>query len=175
MGSFFTKPVEPKIDHTNFKGAGCIFTNKILILAGYQPTKSTPHISGFGGKRKAKESFMHTALRETLEELFDIKNVPEHLIESIQMLVPPESVMVQGEYIVLIYSFRDLSEILTLVRQYISNLDLYPRGFPTNVHELVMGRIIHPESEISHLCILPAVKHLKLDPLFLEDINILLK
>jgi hypothetical protein len=175
MGSFNTKPVETKTDHTNFKGAGCIFTNKISILAGYQPNKPIPHISGFGGKRKSKETFMHTALRETLEELFDMKNVPEHLIESIQMLVPPDSVLLQGDYILLVYSFRGLSEILSLVRQYISNVELYPRGFPTNVHELVMGRIIHPESEISHLCILPAVKNLKLDPLFLEDINILLR
>ena len=67
---WFAKFVRSKAapeDESNFMGAGCIFTNGTHVLAGFQPNKKSPAISGFGGKRHGTETFTQTALRETLE------------------------------------------------------------------------------------------------------------
>jgi len=153
-----------------FKAAGCIFTNKIHILAGYQPNKKTPYISGFGGARQANESFVETALRETIEELLDIKDVPYNLIDTIQHTIIPDYVINNKQYVTLVYSFDQLIEILVAAHCFIDHLEIY-RKFPTNLDGLIIDRIIRPSAEITHLCLLPVSKNLILDPLFVEDIN----
>jgi hypothetical protein len=57
------------------EAAGIVFTNGTHILAGYQPRKKNPHISGLGGSKQKDESYMQTAWRETLEELFELKDI----------------------------------------------------------------------------------------------------
>jgi hypothetical protein len=45
-------------------------------------------VSGLGGKREEGEEFWTTALRETVEELFELSTVPPGWIEQIQCSVP---------------------------------------------------------------------------------------
>jgi 8-oxo-dGTP pyrophosphatase MutT (NUDIX family) len=54
-------------------GAGCIFTDGNLILAGYQP--KGPYISGIGGSSFDGEEPIVTAMREVMEELLGISGI----------------------------------------------------------------------------------------------------
>jgi len=171
MGNFSS--ISKKREFINFKGAGCIFTNKIHILAGYQPNKKEPTVSGFGGKRQGTETFIETALRETIEELFHIKSthIPQGLLDRIRDTVVPERIMYQGPYRAIIYTFDHLIEILACVKYYIGKSHLYPDGIPMTLNELIIERKIDPSAEISQLCLLPVSKNLSIDSLFIKDIN----
>ena len=71
----FTRLVNINAENVeNFRAAGSVFTDSKIILAGYQPRKKKPFISGIGGKREEGESYMDTAIRETVEELFEFKD-----------------------------------------------------------------------------------------------------
>ena len=169
MGAFFS--ISKKREYNNFKGAGCIFTNKIHILAGYQPNKKEPTISGFGGKRQGTETYIETALRETIEELFHIKDVPIALLDRIRDTVVPERILYQGHYRAIIYTFDHLIEILACVKYYIGKSDLYPDGFPMTLNDLIIERKINASAEISQLCVLPVSNNLTIDSFFIKDIN----
>jgi hypothetical protein len=175
MGSFFSKTKTPKTTRENFVSAGCIFTNKTHILAGYQPNKKTPYISGFGGKRIGDEDFRITAMRETLEELFDMKDIPIDLINHINDQIVPIKVIINGTHINLVMSFHHIIDILRYLRDYGINTCMYSNRFPYTISELIFERKANKTSEIKHLCILPVDTILPVDPLFVEDLNLLLK
>lgn len=154
------------------KSAGCMFIDKTHILAGYQPNKKIPMISGFGGKSIGNESLTETALRETLEELFHLKEIPKGLIERIIETIQPRIIMNKG-YLVLVYTFDQLVEILACSKYYIGSLEIYPDHYPMSVESLIIHRVIDSSAEVAQLCILPLVKNLLVDPLFLGDLNLL--
>jgi hypothetical protein len=168
MGSFLTRP---KVhNYANFKAAGCVFMNQTHILAAYQPNKKRPHISGFGGKRMAEETFLQTALRETVEELFDLE-VPQKLLRALSQSVFPTRVVLRGSYVCVIYTFDQLMDILQICKKFLEKT-VYP-VFPETLEELILKRQPRATSELGHLCLLPLVKDLQIDPLFLEDLNLL--
>jgi hypothetical protein len=163
-----------KYDYTNFKAAGCVFMSKTHILAAYQPNKKYSHISGLGGKREANETYMETALRETLEELFDLE-APLNLIQRIKDTLIPRRILLEGSYVCIVYDLDQLVEILFLCNESLRQLDLYPGGCPLTVEDLILKRSVMSRSEVSHLCLLPLINSLKIDRFFLKDINNLLK
>ena len=63
--------------NTDYQAAGIIFTNNTHIISGYQEDSETKRyaFSGFGGKKEDfdEEKPAYTAIREMLEELFDIQ------------------------------------------------------------------------------------------------------
>ena len=150
--------------------AGCLFTNYNHVLAGYQPKKKIPFISGFGGKKLSNENIIETAIRETIEELFDIDYVPFELIYRIKK-INPTKVVTQDNYLMLVYSFEQLLDILHISKEIIST-NLY-LSFPTTIPDLIINRIINNKAEISQLCLLPYTKNLKIDPIFILDINLI--
>jgi hypothetical protein len=150
--------------------AGCLFTNYNHVLAGYQPKKKIPFISGFGGKKLSYETIIETAIRETIEELFDINYVPFELIYRIKKINPTKVIM-QDNYLLFVYSFEQLLDILHISKEIISTY-IY-LSFPTTVHDLIFNRIINNKSEVSQLCLLPYTKNIKIDPIFILDINLI--
>lgn len=64
-------------EHKDYKASGIIFTNNTHIIAGYQEDSQTNKFafSGFGGKKEVSDNNnpKFTAIREMLEELFDIQ------------------------------------------------------------------------------------------------------
>ena len=149
--------------------AGCLFTNYNHVLAGYQPKKKIPFISGFGGKKINYETITETAIRETIEELFDINYVPFELIYRIKKINPTKVVM-QDNYLLFVYSFEQLLDILYISKEIIST-NIY-LSFPLTIPDLIFNRIINNKSEISQLCLLPYTKNIKIDPIFILDINL---
>ena len=55
--------------------AGIMFTDKNSVLAGYSSHKLA--ITGIGGKKKGDETAIQTAIRETVEELFELEEIPK--------------------------------------------------------------------------------------------------
>lgn len=163
----------------NFSSAGCLFSNEQFLLAGYQPRKQKPFLSGLGGKREGDESFFVTALRETIEELFEIQTVPFEWIEEIQTTVVHKGIVKNGDYISVLYSFQDLESILHLLKQRGVESELY-EIFPTSLFELIFKRkLLEYPAEISHLTLLPLVLHSIetpfVSPYFIKDMRLLLQ
>jgi hypothetical protein len=163
-------------DPDNFKAAGVAFTNGRHVLAGYQPHKSHPSISGIGGSREPDESYMTTALRECVEELFEPTSIPKSLFVKLANITP-QKVIQSCSYINVIYTFDDLETMLLQMKRSGLVSPLY-MIFPRTVQELIMNRIpassLGPEKavEISHLALLPVVEHAAetfMDPYFMAD------
>ena len=153
----------------NFLGAGIFFTNGNLVLSGYQANKEIPMIGGIGGKKELNETYQETAIRETLEELFDIEPTKE-IIKLINMNIIYKKTMIQNNYIILVHTFEDLELILLKLNQYNIISPLYDI-FPTTISELILRRKYEEDSEISHLCLLPLKENLQIDPDFNQDVH----
>ena len=162
----------------DYSAAGSVFTDGKLILAGYQPRKRKPFISGIGGKKEVGETYMQTAIRETVEELFEFKTISAALIEEIKQTVKPQRVLQNDNYVFGVYTFADLEAMLKIISRYELKTELYDI-FPLSLMDLVFKRKLISKPEISHLCILPLVKHTKSNPFvnayFVEDMPILMK
>jgi hypothetical protein len=153
----------------SFTAAGCVFTNGTHILGGYQPNKDIPYISGFGGSRLEGETFERTAVREMIEELFDIE-VTGEMIKWILKIVTPSRTIKHTGYMILQYSFQQLDEIMKYLEPYGEDSGLY-KVWPKNLGDLIFKRTPKPSSEVSTLCILPFVKGLTIDEQFKNDIE----
>jgi hypothetical protein len=139
-------------------GAGVIFTDGKLMLCGYQPHKPVPFISGIGGKCEDGEDKLTCAIREMIEELFEIKYIVPLIISSMKELVPKKVIEMKYYYIV-IYSFEDLDRFLKMLSTLNIRSPLY-ETFPTCLTELLFNRKTDDiYSEISHLALLPVINH----------------
>jgi len=179
--AFITKTVVPLVnnfvtDPDGFKAAGVAFTNSRHVLAGYQPHKKHPSISGIGGSRESGESYMHTALRECVEELFEPTHIPKALLSKLAEIAP-QKVIQSKSYINAIYSFDDLQAMLIIMKRLGLRSPLY-ETFPRNLTELIMNRVPTgalsgaKAAEISHLALLPVVTQAAetfMDPYFVAD------
>jgi hypothetical protein len=163
-----------------FRGAGCVFTNGHTVLAGYQKKKGDIIISGLGGSREEGESYMDTALRETIEELFHVKEVPPKCIETLKKVLKPvrirgKEVEDWGMYITVIYTFEQLETLLKYAEKANIKGPLYDT-FPKTVSDLLLKRRANRGSsppEIVYLTIIPSDSEYlnsPIQPEFLEDI-----
>lgn len=161
----------------NYSSAGCIFFDEKFVLAGYQPRKQKPFLSGLGGKKEEGETYEITALRETIEELFELQTVPLQWIHTIQERIPSKGSLKNGDYISLLYSLEDLQQILLILQEFGVESELYEE-FPNNLLSLLFYRkqLQYP-AEISHLSLLPFVNHTSeipfVSPYFVKDLRLL--
>jgi 8-oxo-dGTP pyrophosphatase MutT (NUDIX family) len=151
----------------SYTGAGCLFTNGVHTLAGYQSRKSEPTISGFGGKREPEETDpFQTALRETLEELFGIH---KEVIAAINLPLKPKRIIQNGSYHVYVFSFADL-ELMLYRLQEAGVTSPYYLYLPNTVADLIFHRRVDSDAEIGSLCLLPAESR-NISKEFLEDMK----
>ena len=153
-----------------YTGAGVLFTNRRVALAGYHPKKS--YLSGIGGKRTAADQTpQETAFREALEELFNIGVVPRSVIEYVcSMFSTPENILCYPNYLVYIYSFKDLSLLLHVCKSLGLVSPVYS-SFPETLEELLLQRS-QGSGEVSHLAMVPIVEVAPvLEPLFQRDLE----
>ena len=158
---------------TNFKAAGCVFTDGKYILAGYQPKRSEYNISGFGGSRLDGETYMQTALRETLEEFFEV-DPPRHLIDDIEQLLKPTATHINETYVLVQYTFEDLIKVLAYSKSACKHTDVYD-VFPESLNDLIFNRNHTPRSEVHQLCLLPFKNNIKIGKDFKRDITLINK
>ena len=153
-----------------YDGAGVLFTNRRIALAGYHPQKTC--LSGLGGKREASDRTpQETAFREVLEELFGLSVVTRSILESLCIAFSsPETILGYSKYIVYVYSFKDLTRLLHLCKSRGLVSPLYS-SFPETLEELLLQRS-GGDSEISHLSLVPIVKVAPiLEPVFQRDLE----
>lgn len=158
------------------KAAGLLFLDAIHVLGGWQPTKKIPIISGFGGSIKPGEDWQTAAVRETLEELFDIENPPSELITQIKEILFSSSSHQQNthtsdNYTYATLYFSDLITILHIVSESGIQSPIYPNGIPLTIADLIFNRIFTTKSEVQQLVLLPIDQNIKLDSYFIEDIS----
>ena len=159
----------------DYIGAGVLFTNGKNIIAGYQPNKKKPFISGIGGMRnKGETNYFETAIRETLEELYEIYSFPANLLQDIKEQMIPKKVIQTERYINIVFTFTDLQILMNLTKKYSIVSELYD-VLPSNINEFIFNRkILSKRTEISHVCILPLIHNDAnpqcIDPYFLSDL-----
>ena len=155
----------------NFIGSGVLFTNQTNVLAGYNIKIQS--ISGIGGKPIENEDPDITAIREMLEELFEL-NHNSNLIYQILNTIKSSKIINSNNYYIYIYTFNDLQIILNILNSYNIQSKLYD-VFPTDISELILNRKIKEASEISNLCLLPLLTNFKFAPDFLQDLDLVPK
>jgi len=150
------------------RAAGCLFSDGKLALSGYHPKNK--FIDGIGGKCLDGESAHRTAIRETMEELFEFKKYPAYLVEELMNLLPARKCMRTGFYTNFMYSFHDLELMLMHLKCRMMESPLYDE-FPETLQDLLLKRNIYHRSEITHLLLLPALPLIRIHPLFLKDLS----
>jgi len=155
--------------------AGILFTNNTHVLAGYQlinkhNKQDEKVLSGFGGKKENDETDIQTAIRETLEELFEI-NVTDFLVSFIEKILIPRKIIIQNNYTLFIFNFDDLLVILNVIKFNDLASKLYD-VIPLTLTDLILNRKHYHESEISELSLLPiktVIDGFRIDTLFMDD------
>lgn len=158
-----------------FMGAGCEFTDGKHILAGYQPHKEKPCISGIGGHTEQGEHYLQTAYRETIEEIFHVSKIPVGLIDNLIRTMTPQSIRMKKGYVILRFTFQDLEKMLKACKQANLQSPLYKK-LPRTLFETIQQRLYHKNAELSTLCLLPVVNHNTqkgqfVHPAFVHDIS----
>jgi hypothetical protein len=146
--------MDDSVNPATYTSAGVFFTNDTLFLGGYQTIDETTFISGIGGTKEDGETYMDTALREMIEEIFDTVDVPKDLIDTLKGRFPPHIVFQQYTYIIATYSFKDLEKMLKVISKFGLKSRLYDT-IPTTLYELVLFRYPTKDSEITQFLLLP--------------------
>lgn len=154
---------------------GCLFTDGKYVLAGFQEKDDKSIISGFGGKiEETDECEIDAAIRETLEELFHIENVPKDLIHYLMIHYIPCNQFKNGDYQVYVYDFWVLTDFLHISLGFGIQSPLY-EVFPKSLEDLILRRKILAEAEVKQLVLLPVSQELAICPNFQSDLTMLAK
>ena len=133
--------------------AGIVFKTETHVLMGYQPDKAM--ISGIGGKPFELEPLIHTAFRETIEELFGVK--PTYwLITSLAEIFKSAGSVQNGGYTMFVLSFDDLLRFMGYVQASVQTSPYYAQ-FPQSIHDLLLCRRAPTDAEVTHLALIPLV------------------
>jgi hypothetical protein len=133
--------------------AGIVFKTETHVLMGYQPDKAM--ISGIGGKPNEFEPIVHTAFRETIEELFGVKPTFWLIVSLAEMFKTAGSVQ-NGGYTMFVLSFDDLLRFMKYVQVSVQTSPYYSQ-FPESIHDLLLRRRAPPDAEVTHLALIPLV------------------
>jgi hypothetical protein len=133
--------------------AGIVFKTETHILMGYQPDKAM--ISGIGGKPLELEPLIHTAFRETIEELFGV-NPTSCLLISLAELFKTAGSVQNGGYTMFVLSFDDLLRFMNYVQASVQTSPYYAE-FPQSIHDLLLRRRTPTDAEVTHLALIPLV------------------
>lgn len=151
-----------------YTAAGVLFTNGSHVLGGYQPHKKHPCISGIGGNKNEHETYVQTAFRECIEELFEIKTIPKRLFTKLTAITP-KNILQSDTYINIVYSFEDLEVFLRHIKSFGLKSPLYS-VFPKSIQDLILNRRMTESAEVSHLVLLPLLPTITINSYFLADI-----
>jgi hypothetical protein len=138
-------------------GAGCMFLNRTHVLVGFHSPRTTcgqVKISGIGGKRENTELWYETAIRETVEELFHVREVPATLISELLDIEPMTvSFQKEPEYACIVYSLKQLPRFLQICQKWIQS-PIYAQ-FPITLEHLLETRQMQRDAEIMQFVLWP--------------------
>ena len=173
-------PPTPPINIPNYPaymGAGCVFSDDKHILCGYQPHKKKPGITGIGGHKEGEETYLQTAYRETIEEMFHVTQtqIPIGLLDKLVRTMSPKKIKMKKGYVLVSFTFGDLEQFLKTCKKSGLRSSLFAK-MPTTLFDLLQTRRMELKAEISILCLLPLVHHDGkakdfVNPYFIQDIR----
>jgi hypothetical protein len=154
----------------SFSAAGILFQDDTKFLSGWNP--SIDSWSGFGGKRRGFETSIETAIREVVEEIFQV-NLDTNDISALEEQLSPFDFRQNGDYVVFFMNVSSLFQISLFLEKKGYRSPLYD-SFPTTVTDFIEKRKIpeQHEYEISHLCLLNADFVGKIDRYFKSDLRL---
>jgi len=152
--------------------AGIFFTDGKIFLCGYSQYKNK--ITGIGGKKQNNELPYETALRETIEELFEFHNIPLELTDDLNKKLRFDNVIGYKSYRNFIMSFDDLQIILDVVNKFNLESKVY-KTLPTNFNELIYQREFVNNTELSKLYFFPLEENSEFDFSLNLDVSSYLK
>ena len=94
---FNKSPRFPEMED-EWHSAGILFTTDNTVFVGYKIVNDNWQISGFGGKRNEDETYIQTAIRETLEELYEAP-ITKETIEYVERRLKITKVINNNGYI----------------------------------------------------------------------------
>jgi hypothetical protein len=149
--------------------AGIFFSDERHVLSAYQKKNGNLIVSGLGGKQEPTDATIYyTAIRETLEELYDIKP-SDGLINRIIHAIHPTMTIQAEHYTTFYMSFEQLARIMHIVADETQS-PIY-RQMPHTIHELISNRRSLPTSEVSSLALQPMESTAVQDKEFMHDIE----
>ena len=163
---------KPLPEFKEFESAGVIFTDKKFVLAAWQPRKAMPKVSGIGGMRNVDEPYIITALRELVEELYGVAEVPVALIHKLMTKFEPVTVFRNENYINVVYTFEDLEGMLKCMNKAGIRTYFYETP-PQTVVDLIFKRKRSRTAEIEDFALLPVAMFDGgcVDPDFVSDVQ----
>jgi hypothetical protein len=180
MFACFSKPaieiVYPPVSVVPYRAAGVLFLEGPVALAGVQKHrlvtegKLPAKLSGFGGRKEEGDiDWVHTAYRETIEELFDVEKVPFSLINELRASIPYREHIQSGSYFNLRLTFDDLKKLLLITVKHIPVSPLYKK-MPLTLNDLILKRSPQTTSEIGSLALVPVFQICEIDSDFSGDL-----
>jgi len=149
--------------------AGILFTDGKMCLAGYNPHKF--HITGLGGKSLPNEVPTMTAVREVVEELFELNENIDTIVTYIHGLMSFDRLIFFDSYSMFVMDFKALDKILNVLNMFNVHSKVY-ETIPKTLTDLIMNRTVSMNVEFSHLALIPCVYNLGLNKTFMNDIYI---
>jgi hypothetical protein len=148
--------------------AGILFTDKNMVIAGYN--SSVGQIVGIGGKSKENELPYQTAVRETIEELFEFEYLDESVLRTLTDALNFDMCIASPDYTTFIMSFQDLEFIMHFLSFHILKSRVYP-FMPRTINELLFLRVDSDNAELSRLVLLPCTSNIAFNNYFLSDLE----
>jgi len=147
--------------------AGILFTDGKMVLGGYN--NHSFYITGIGGKKKGNELPYQTAVREMVEELFEIEEIPEDLLTHLENILNFDTLIGSKYYDTFVMSFDVLKKITGVVNQFSVKSKVYDT-IPESIMELIFMRKQVENAEFTHLVLVPCMYNVALDKNYMSDI-----
>jgi hypothetical protein len=179
MGQKASKSAPIYMTHADYTGAGILFSEGPLALAGVQKERmlglnDTSTLSGFGGRREPDDiDWCHTAWREVIEELYNETVLPPTLIMTLRVKIPlRHDPTYSNGYVMFCLTFGDLELAMRICAKpkYKMHSNLY-RTMPLTLQELLMNRLPISNTEIGSLALIPIIRPVKIAQEFLQDLS----
>jgi hypothetical protein len=149
--------------------AGILFTDGKFTLAG---VNRESEITGIGGKKKGEETPIQTAIRETVEELFEPEEIPVGLFEELYTKLIFDNMMFKSNYSTFIMNFDDIKVFFLYAREYNLKSKVY-EILPLTIQELILERKVVKNIELRYMMLIPnrpLHTELDFDGCFVNDI-----
>jgi len=148
--------------------AGILFKEGPQVLCGYTPKLEA--YSGFGGKMEQSDgTTLRTAIRETIEELFELQPT-EPILKDCEIELANLTCIQIGTYSLYVASFEDYTKIVNILFNHkIYQSPIY-NTIPYTIYGLVYLRDITKATEITDLDIINYnINQIKIDKNFIDD------
>lgn len=130
-----------------YESAGCLFTDGDTFLAGFQ--RKQQRWTSFGGKKYHGETPFMTAIREVIEELFEV-SITQTTLTKLLCSIHFSFQHRDDTYVYYIYSYNTIFEIIDILYEDGYETPLYEK-WPTSLLELIEKRKSNDVSEMEKI------------------------